>query len=187
MSSVLKQEKVLYHTSNQIIKVPDIHRGRKNADFGQGFYLTPDKEFALRWAGEGAVVNEYIFDSTGLEIRSFSRTKDWFEYIFQNRRAKDSINADAVIGPVANDTLYDTFGIITSGFLSPDEALRLLLIGPEYTQYAIKSRKAVNQLRWTAAYKAEDSYKYRDLVKKEEQEYQRLFAEEMQKIAENTQ
>ena len=43
---------ILYHTSNQIIKDPDIHHGRKNADFGWGFYLTPDREFTYRWARE---------------------------------------------------------------------------------------------------------------------------------------
>ncbi|MDC7301289.1 DUF3990 domain-containing protein [Agathobacter ruminis] len=30
--------------------MPDIHCGRKNADFGQGFYLTGDVDFAHRWA-----------------------------------------------------------------------------------------------------------------------------------------
>ena len=40
----------LYHTGAVEIREPDILRGRKNADFGQGFYLTPDMEFARRWA-----------------------------------------------------------------------------------------------------------------------------------------
>lgn len=40
----------LYHTGNAEIRKPDIFLGRKNADFGQGFYLTPDVEFAHRWA-----------------------------------------------------------------------------------------------------------------------------------------
>ena len=39
----------LYHTGEVVIREPDIRRGRKNADFGQGFYLTPDEEFARRW------------------------------------------------------------------------------------------------------------------------------------------
>ena len=55
---------ILYHTSNQIIEHPDIHHGRKNADFGWGFYLTPDREFTYRWARENAVVNEYELDET---------------------------------------------------------------------------------------------------------------------------
>ena len=39
---------ILYHTSDQVIQHPDIRYGRKNADFGQGFYLTPDREFTHR-------------------------------------------------------------------------------------------------------------------------------------------
>ena len=45
---------ILYHTSNREIRDPDIHYGRKNADFGWGFYLTPDKDFTYRWASENA-------------------------------------------------------------------------------------------------------------------------------------
>lgn len=47
----------LYHTGTAEIRKPDIHRGRKNSDFGPGFYLTPDAEFALRWAAAGNVIN----------------------------------------------------------------------------------------------------------------------------------
>ncbi len=47
---------------------PDIHHGRMNADFGWGFYLTPDKDFTYRWAGENAIVNEYELDESGLII-----------------------------------------------------------------------------------------------------------------------
>ena len=49
----------LYHTSTLEIRKPDLYRGRKNADFGQGFYLTPDWEFCRRWATGNAVINEY--------------------------------------------------------------------------------------------------------------------------------
>ena len=30
-----------YHESTLLIREPDLLRGRKNADFGQGFYLAP--------------------------------------------------------------------------------------------------------------------------------------------------
>ena len=40
----------LYHTGFQEIREPDLTIGRKNADFGQGFYLTSDKDFSERWA-----------------------------------------------------------------------------------------------------------------------------------------
>ncbi len=142
---------ILYHTGDLEIRNPDIHHGRKNADFGWGFYLTPDLEFASRWAKENAVLNVYDLDVEGLSIHRFSRDVDWFRYIFHNRRVQDSISADVIIGPIANDTIFDTLGIISSGYLKPEEAMRLLMIGPEYTQVAIKTEKAAAKLRWIRA------------------------------------
>ena len=138
----------LFHTSNMEIREPDVVRGRKNADFGQGFYLTPDLDFACRWASRDAIVNEYEFDESGLLIHRFARDEDWFRYIFENRRAKDSLAVDVVVGPIANDTIFETFGVIISGFLKPEDAMKLLMIGPEFTQIAIKTEKAVRQLHW---------------------------------------
>ena len=172
---------ILYHTSDREIQQPDIRRGRKNADFGQGFYLTPDRDFTYRWAWKDAVVNEYEFDEAGLLIQRFSRSPEWFETIFRNRRMEDSLTADAVIGPIANDTIFDTLGILTSGYLKPEEALRLLMIGPAYTQVAIKTDRAAAQLRWIRSERIEglDTQALRD----ETEDYLKSFAEEMAKLS----
>ena len=53
-----------------------------------------------------------------------------------------------MVGPIANDTIFETFGVISSGFLKPEDAMKLLMIGPEFTQIAIKTEKAVRQLHW---------------------------------------
>ena len=66
----------LYHTGREEIRNPDIRRGRKNADFGQGFYLSPDRDFSYRWAGADAVINEYELDEGGLLIHRFNRGID---------------------------------------------------------------------------------------------------------------
>lgn len=39
-----------YHGSNQDIKEIDLTKIRPNKDFGQGFYLTEDKEQAMKMA-----------------------------------------------------------------------------------------------------------------------------------------
>ena len=104
-------------------------------------------------------------------IHTFKRSVDWFNYIFYNRRAKDSITADVIIGPIANDTIFDTFGIISSGYLNPKEAMKLLMIGPEYTQVAIKSEQSE---RITGLEEGQR--------KAEEEAYQAAFAEVMQEI-----
>lgn len=141
----------LYHTSDREIPAPDLKRGRKNADFGQGFYLSPDLDFIRRWAVKDAVLNRYELDLTGLRVQRFSRDADWFRYIFLNRRVQDVLDADVIIGPIANDTIFDTLGILSSGFLSTEDALQLLLIGPEYTQVAVKTEAAKANLRWLGA------------------------------------
>ncbi len=182
LQKLIKRKMILYHTSDREIVYPDIHHGRKNADFGWGFYLTPDKEFTYRWARDNAVVNEYELDEQGLDMHIFHRNEEWFEYIFNNRRLKDALNSDVVIGPIANDTIFDTLGIITSGFLKPEEAMRLLLIGPEYKQVAIKTEKGVKQLRFIRSEKIERMNE--KALKAEQDAFQKAFAEELQRITE---
>ena len=172
---------LLYHTSDREIKNPDIHHGRKNADFGWGFYLTPDKDFTYRWAGSNAVVNVYEFDEKDLDVHIFKRDAAWFEYIFNNRRANDGMTVDVVMGPIANDTIFDTFGIISSGYLKPKEALHMLEIGPEYMQVAIKTERAAKQLRFIKSEKIERINA--DALKKEQDDYQKAFTQRFEKIS----
>jgi len=182
---------ILYHTGFAEIRRPDIHYGRKNADFGQGFYLTPDLAFSEHWAKERSSSktyhNIYELSTEGLNIKTLSRNREWFDYIYSNRHMKADVFAgyDVIIGPVANDTIYDVLGLTTSGFLDPEESLRLLMIGPEYTQVAIKTEKAVSGLEWKSAkvLSGETIAAYREALLKEEQDYQRIFAEELNRIA----
>ncbi|MCR5282259.1 MAG: DUF3990 domain-containing protein [Lachnospiraceae bacterium] len=173
---------ILYHTGTKEIRNPDIHYGRKNADFGWGFYLTPDRDFTYRWARQNAVVNQYEFDETGLLIHKFARSTDWFQYIFNNRRANDVLTVDVVIGPIANDTIFDTLGILSSGYLKPEEAVKLLMIGPEYTQIAIKTEKALKQLHFIKSETIEGVTS--EALKMEQNAYMEDFAREMNRIIE---
>ena len=183
---------LLYHAGFKVIKEPDIHYGRKNADFGQGFYLTADEEFANRWAGErkgeDTIVNTYELNTDGLTIKRFNRDEEWFEYIYGNRNGKaDELAADVVVGPIANDTIYNTNGIVTSGFLEPEEAMQLLLIGPEFRQIALKTEKAVAQLKWLSSrtMTPEEIAENIATLAKEEAKFQVLLAEELEKITED--
>ncbi len=170
----------LYHTSKTEIRNPDIHHGRRNADFGWGFYLTPDLDFARRRGQENAVINEYEFSLDDLNVYRFERSEDWFSYIFHNRRGRDNLNADVIIGPIANDTIFETYGVISSGYLKPEEAMKLLMIGPQYVQIALKTERAAGQLKWTGAQKVEKS----DLKsrRQEQEDYSLAFTEVLQNI-----
>ncbi len=180
----------LFHTGYEEIKNPDVHYGRKNADFGQGFYMSDDGQFAGRWAREQRdreiVVNNYELETEGLLIKSLDRDKSWADYIFNNRAAKDDYlkEYDVIIGPIANDTLYNTFGIITSGYLTREEALKLLTVGPCYKQIVMKSNKAISQLKWknSTILSHEKAVKFAKMVKDEEEEYQGQISKVMEKF-----
>ena len=181
----------LYHTGYQEIRQPDVHYGRKNADFGQGFYLTANEDFASRWArerkGEQTFVNSYELDLTGLQVHRFERDADWFSYIFANRRAMEDryAEADVIIGPIANDTIFETFGILTSGYLKDEEALKLLQIDPCYEQVVLKTQKAADHLTWLSSriISGEEIASVRESVVREQEAYQAAFAEVMQGFA----
>ena len=93
---------------------------------------------------------------------------------------KDDLTADVVIGPIANDTIFDTLGIISSGYLKPEDALKLLMIGPEYTQVAIRTEKAAKQLRFIRSEKIEKITGAQ--LKMEQSLYQEAFARELEKV-----
>ena len=90
---------ILYHGSNMIVDEPKIFKGNRPLDFGEGFYLTTNKEQAKQWAKRVALRNNseisYIstfgFDyenaSKNLSIIRFNKAdKKWLEFVCSNRR-----------------------------------------------------------------------------------------------------
>ena len=170
----------LYHTSELALKKPDVHYGRRNADFGGGFYLSDSLEFATKWANSRKpMVNEYSLDLSGLNVKRFALDKEWFAYISANRAGyPDALSeADVIIGPVANDTLYDTYGIITSGLINSEDALKLLAVGERYFQLNIKTERAAAQLQWNSVktLSQEEIAASKEAVKEEEKVFREAF------------
>ncbi len=95
---------MLYHGSYMPIITPFAKAGRKNLDFGQGFYATKIKEKAQAWAqiiasrkgrGVSSVVSIYSFDDKkavekGVRIKHFeSYDLEWLDYVIACRKGKD--------------------------------------------------------------------------------------------------
>ena len=181
----------VYHAGFDVIRKPDIHYGRANADFGQGFYLSDNREFAARWAKERkqrqTYINLYELTTAGLKIKRFARDEAWFHYLYRNRNGyADSLaDYDVIIGPIANDTLYDIWGITTAGLLSREQSLEILSIGPAYEQIVLKSEAAVGQLQWIEATELshESLVKNRETLARKESDYQQLVESKLEKIA----
>ncbi|MBR6119285.1 MAG: hypothetical protein IKQ04_03075 [Oscillospiraceae bacterium] len=62
--------------------------------------------------------------------------------------------------------------------------MRLLMIGPEYTQIALKTEKAAAQLQWLSARElsSEEIAGFRALVAREEEAYQARFVQELEQL-----
>ena len=141
---------ILYHASAEPVLEPNPFHGRKNADIGQGFYLSPDEEFSTLWAKEGWHINVYEFRDDGLRSERLEIDERWFDIVFQNRNfARDALlDTDVVIAPIANDTLFDLVGILTSGFVPRKTCLEILSLEPRFTQIVLKSEKAIKNLKF---------------------------------------
>ena len=62
---------ILYHGSDVIVEKPLYGFGKKNNDYGQGFYCSPDIELAREWACKslkGGILNVYRFETDGMNI-----------------------------------------------------------------------------------------------------------------------
>ena len=55
--------------------------------------------------------------------------------------------SDIIMGPIANDIIYDLLGITTSGLLPKEISMKILLAGPEYQQLVIKTETGASHLR----------------------------------------
>ena len=92
-----------------------------------------------------------------------------------------------IIGPIANDTLYDTLGIMTSGLLTDEQSLTLLRLGPAYTQIVLKTPRAAARLRWLCArpLETEKTISCRETLRQEELRYQEAIAQKMEALLED--
>lgn len=180
----------VYHAGYDVIPSPDVHKGRVNADFGQGFYTTDNKTFASRWvrekSGADIIINTYELDERGLNVLRLDRDERWFKYVFSNRRSMPDtfMDYDLIIGPVANDTIYNTLGIMTSGYLKDEEAMQLLCVGPRYSQITLKTLKAAEQLKFISSeiLSKDILEEGKRIVAAEEEKYLQEFAEVMEKL-----
>lgn len=144
---------ILYHASAAPIPNPDPFHGRKNADMGPGFYLSPNEEFSLLWAQEGWYINVYELNDEGLKKETLEINERWFDAVFQNRNyVRDAFSGtDLLIAPIANDTLFDLVGILTSGLVPKATCLNVLSLEPHFTQVVLKSELAIKNLRFLEA------------------------------------
>lgn len=128
---------IVYHGSLEEVVSPDVYHSRDNVDFGKGFYLTPIKEQAEKWAMQFkirkgcGVVSKYEFDiencKNTFQISEFEEyTEEWLDFITACRSVTDKSTYDVVIGGVANDKVFNTIELYFDGLIEKREAIKRL-------------------------------------------------------------
>ena len=149
--------KVLYHGSNIIVKDPLVHIGRKELDFGPGFYLTNLREQDERWARRVCVIqntNQPYLSRYTLDDKAFANAHcrtfeaydmEWLDFIVASRRGEQPWkNYDIIEGGVANDQVIDTVEDYFTGRITAEQALGLLRYAKPTHQICINNQQLVD-------------------------------------------
>ena len=156
----------LYHGSNVAFGEIDLSLCRPNKDFGQGFYLTPERTAAEKMArrtvrrfGGKAHVMTFEFDAAKLKdvtIRRFANpSEEWAMFVMANRRPMVEAaehNRDSrygmVVGPVANDDLALLFRQFALGLVSVEMLVREMRFKQLTMQYSFHTQTALAALEF---------------------------------------
>lgn len=153
---------ILYHGSNVVVSETKLIQQNRFLDFGFGFYTTTNKKQAVSFAEKvyrrrkegGKIINVYEIDeqkafSECSVLRFESADEAWLDFVSDNRAGNyEGPEYDFVYGPVANDDVYTTFTLYTSGVLTKEQTLEVLKIKKLYNQLVLGSEKALSYLKF---------------------------------------
>ena len=164
----------VYHGSNQIIETPTFGEGRKNNDYGLGFYCTENNELAKEWAVSSlsdGFSNRYTLDTEYLNILRLNSSAytilNWVAVLVEHRlfsiktpvarRAKQylidhfavNVNAyDIVTGYRADDSYFDYAEAFLNNGITVEQLARAMQLGRLGEQIVIKSKYGFSRLKF---------------------------------------
>ena len=176
----------LLHGSDHIIEKPSFHIGRKNNDYGQGFYCTKENSMAMEWAckqNTNGFANRYSLDISSLKILNLLdghyNILHWMALLLQNRtfRLSSEIAIDAreyiiknfsidlsgydlVIGYRADDSYFSFAESFLHNGLSLSSLNKALRLGKLGTQIVLISENAFKKLTFINAEPAKKELYY---------------------------
>ena len=157
-------EKLLFHgAKSEISGAIDIHRGRKNNDFGQGFYTGESYEQAISFVSgfEHSSVYYIRFDDSDLKCKRYKVDQEWMMTIAYYRGTLDeyrdyptiqmliekSRDCDYIIAPIADNRMFQIINSFIEGELTDEQCKHCLAATNLGMQYIFVSEKAVSQAK----------------------------------------
>ena len=164
----------IYHGSNQVIEVPVWGAGRKNNDFGLGFYCTENIDLAKEWAVSSlkdGFANRYTLDTEHLNILNLNSPDytilNWIAVLVEHRlftiktpiakRARQylidhfSINVNAydlITGYRADDSYFDFAEAFLNNAITVEQLSRAMRLGKLGEQIVLKSQFAFSRIKY---------------------------------------
>lgn len=149
---------IVYHGGIKVVDSPVCRLGRKNLDFGQGFYVTDIKEQAVKWAEltsqkrqAKAIVNRYILNKSLLleqaKYKIFTAYDiEWLDFIVASRKGLNpAAEYDYIEGGVANDRVIDTVNLYMSSLMSAEVALQRLAMHQPNNQICLLNQSLTDK------------------------------------------
>lgn len=147
----------VYHGSTVAISEPLVRIGRKNLDFGQGFYITDLKEQAVSWASrplnanKPKVLNVYELDLDAVIAHQFrylhfaAYDTEWLDFVVSNRKGGQQwADYDLIEGGIANDRVFNTIELYSTGLINMEMALQRLKYEQPNNQLCILNQEIVD-------------------------------------------
>ena len=176
----------IFHGSEKIIEHPIWGEGRKNNDFGIGFYCTESLELAKEWAVSSlrdGFANKYTLDTKHLNVLNLNSSAytilNWIAVLVEHRlfsittpvarRAKSylvekfgvNVNAfDIVTGYRADDSYFDYAESFINNAISVEQLAQAMKLGKLGEQIVIKSKYAFTKLKYEGFEVAEQGKYY---------------------------
>ena len=157
----LTKEILLFHgAKSTIIGNIDINKGRKNNDFGQGFYCGESYEQSASFV-ENSSVYYFSLDVTGLRSLKYAVDRDWMLTIAYFRGTlneyKDSIviknlisrleGVDYVVAPIADNKMFRIIDSFINGEITDEQCKHCLAATNLGFQYILLNDNAVSRLK----------------------------------------
>ncbi len=192
----------LYHGSERVIEEPLFGEGKRNNDFGLGFYCTESEELAKEWAVSSikdGFCNKYTIDTEYLNILNLNSPEytilNWIAILVKHRlfsiktpiarKAKQylidnfSINVNAydiITGYRADDSYFDYAESFINNGISVEQLARAMKLGKLGEQVVIKSKYAFSLLNYEG-FDLADKEKYYILRKARDDEANKHYFE----------
>ncbi len=182
----MNQKITIYHGSSRIVEAPVFGEGKKNNDFGLGFYCTKSNELAKEWAVSSlrdGFSNRYTLDTEYMNILNLNSPDytilNWIAVLVEHRifsiktpvarRAKQylidhcSVNVntfDLITGYRADDSCFHYAEAFLNNGITVEQLALAMKHGKPGEQIVIKSQFAFSKIKYDGFENAEKNTYY---------------------------